>query len=88
LDNHSYAEDLVTLQNLDLISSKLALSQESVSSLYIFEIEAADQETFTAVARRNTSNKWSGQIQIDEFGVLDGSISASDGTVLVPVLAD
>lgn len=88
LDNRSYAENLITLQNLDLISSKLALSQESVSSFYVFEIGNADEEAFTAVARRNASSKWSGQIQIDEFGVLDGSISASDGTVLVPMLAD
>jgi len=88
LDNRTYAEDLITLQNLDLLSSKLALSQESVKSFYIFEIENADDETFTAAAVRNSSSKWSGQITIDEFGALTGSISASDGTVLVPVFAD
>ena len=88
LDNRTYAEDLITLQNLDLLSSKLALTQESVKSFYIFEISSADDETFSATAIRNASNKWSGQITIDEFGTLAGSISASDGTILVPVFAD
>ncbi len=88
LDNRTYAEDLITLQNLDLLSSKLALSQESVKSFYFFEISSADDEAFSATAIRNASNKWSGQITIDEFGTLTGSISASDGTVLVPVFAD
>jgi Tfp pilus assembly protein PilE len=88
LDNHSYAENLITLQNLDLISSGLPLSEESVSEMYIYDIVSADSESFVASAARNASSKWTGQIEIDQFGIITGSISASDGTELVPLGVD
>lgn len=88
LYEHLYAPDLATLYNMDLLSSKLVLTEGSLTVSYVYEIEAADSDSFTAVATRNSSTKWSGQIQIDEFGNLTGSIAASDGLVLVPMLAD
>ena len=88
LDNHSYAENIITLQNLDLISTSLPLSEESVSKMYIYEIVSADSESFIASATRNQSSRWSGQIEIDEFGIITGDISNSDGTVLVPLGVD
>jgi prepilin-type N-terminal cleavage/methylation domain-containing protein len=85
LDEHSYAPDLATLYNMDLLSSKMVLTKTSLTTSYVYEIEAVDNDSFTAVAIRNGSSKWSGQIQIDEFGDLTGNITALDGLELVPV---
>lgn len=86
LDDRSYASYLATLYQKDLLGSKLVLTEGSLTASYVFSIETADDDTFTAVATRNASNKWSGEIQIDEFGEITGSISATDGTVLTPML--
>jgi prepilin-type N-terminal cleavage/methylation domain-containing protein len=88
LDNHSYAENIAALQNLDLLRSDLPLSQGSVSAMYIYEIASADGESFTASAVRNASSKWSGEIEINEFGVITGSVTATDGTELLPLSWD
>jgi prepilin-type N-terminal cleavage/methylation domain-containing protein len=85
LDEHSYAPDLAALYNMDLLSSKLVLTKTSLTASYAYEIEAVDNDSFTAIATRKGSNKWSGQIRIDEFGDLTGGITASDGLELVPV---
>ena len=85
LDNHTYAESLITLQNLDLVSSSLPISEEAVSEMYVYEIVSADSDSFVASSVRNASSKWSGQIEIDQFGIITGGISNPDGTELVPL---
>jgi len=87
LDKREYAQDLATLQDIDLLSSKFVLTKGSLTASYVYEIEAADSSSFLAVATRNGSRKWTGEIQIDEFGDISGKVSASGGTVLVPMLA-
>jgi prepilin-type N-terminal cleavage/methylation domain-containing protein len=88
LEERSYAPDLATLYSMDLLGSKLVLTEGSLTAPYVFSIESSDSDSFTAVATRNASHKWSGEIQIDEFGDMTGGISASNGTLLVPMLAE
>ena len=94
LEERTYAPDLVALYKMDLLGSKLALTKQTLkakkssTASYIFSIETADSDSFTAVAMRSGSRKWSGEIQIDEFGDITGKISGLGGVVLVPMLAD
>jgi prepilin-type N-terminal cleavage/methylation domain-containing protein len=87
LENRQYAQDLATLKGKDLLSSKFVLTRGSLTASYVYEIETADSSSFLAVATRNGSSKWHGEIQIDEFGDISGKVTASGGTVLVPMLA-
>jgi len=88
LDEHTYAPDLTTLYSMDLLSLKMVVTKTSLTASYVYEIEAVDDDSFTAVAIRNGSSKWSGEIRIDEYGDLTGGITATDGLELVPVSAD
>ncbi len=84
LKYRTFASDLMTLRNEDLISNQLAETQQSQSAMYVYNIESADNLSFAASAARSNSSVWNGEIQIDEFGQIIGSIINSDGTALQP----
>ena len=85
LKNHTFADNLLTLENEDLISPALAKTLVTPGCLYVYNIEIADGDSFTAYAERSNSGAWSGRIEINQLGQLIGSISKTDGTTLLPV---
>ncbi len=84
LKYRTFAVDLATLRDEDLISNQLVETQQSLSAIYVYNIDSADNTAFEASAARNNSHAWSGEIQIDEFGQIIGSIINSDGLALQP----
>ena len=85
LDEQRYAEDLATLQAMDLLSSKIGSEGSSLEAFYIYRVESADSDSFAVSATRNGSGKWLGRISVDQFGDLSGSINGTDGTILTPL---
>ena len=86
LEEHDFADRLTTLQTMDLVSPKLALSQKSSSAFYMYRIDEADSGSFSASVMRNGSRRWSGTIRVDELGDISGCITNADGTRLSPML--
>lgn len=84
LKYHTFADNLEILQDEDLISRRLAETQDQPTAMYVYNIDSADAAFFVASATRNDSRVWTGKIQIDELGQLNGGIQKSDGFVLVP----
>jgi prepilin-type N-terminal cleavage/methylation domain-containing protein len=79
---HTFASDLTTLENEDLISASLVETQTLPNARYVYDIDSAGADSFVASASRSSSNSWNGEIQVNEFGQLTGSISKADGTTL------
>jgi len=84
LEHRSYAPDLAALRSMDLIDAGVADSASSPTAVYAYDIVSADATTFEARALRNGSGRWSGQMQIDQDGSIEGSVSGSGGQVLTP----
>jgi prepilin-type N-terminal cleavage/methylation domain-containing protein len=84
LKYHTFAADLATLENEDLISALLVETQTLPNATYVYDIDSAGADSFIASAARNSSNSWNGEIQINELGQLTGSISKADGSTLSP----
>jgi prepilin-type N-terminal cleavage/methylation domain-containing protein len=93
LENRTYAPDMQTLIDADLIDSDLNLT----APRYEFDITTADADGFQARARRRQlddlgqpvySGAWQGNFTIDETGTIVGNVQGNaspiDGTV--PVL--
>jgi prepilin-type N-terminal cleavage/methylation domain-containing protein len=93
LENRTYAPDMQTLIDANLIDSDLNLT----APRYEFDITAADADGFQARARRRQfdalnqpvyNGAWQGNFTIDETGTIVGNVqgnaSSIDGTV--PVL--
>jgi V8-like Glu-specific endopeptidase len=72
------------LENEDLISASLVETQTLPNARYVYDIDSAGADSFVASASRSSSNSWNGEIQVNEFGQLTGSISKADGTTLSP----
>ena len=85
LKYHTFAADLTTLENEDLVSSALAATEGQSNAVYVYGIESASASAFAASATRNGSSTWGGEIQIDESGAVSGEINGSDSTVLSPL---
>lgn len=81
--HHTFASDLVTLENEDLISHSITETQSLANAMYVYSIDSAAADSFVASAARGGA-AWHGEIQINESGSLTGSISKTDGTVLSP----
>ncbi|HUS90285.1 MAG TPA: PilZ domain-containing protein [Phycisphaerae bacterium] len=84
LENRTFTGSLAALDALDLLDSSLIQSQSSPDAVYVYEIVAADQASFTAKALRNGSGSWVGQIQIDEGGDITGQVNGPDGQKVLP----
>ena len=85
LENKTYAADLATLQATDLVSSKVANSKTNSNIDYTYEIDSFSDSTFSASAARKGSTRWSGDIFIDQTGLISGSVSNKGGDVLFPI---
>ncbi len=85
LKNHTFTDNLLTLENEDLISPSLARTLVTPGCLYVYNIETADDDSFTAYAERSSSTAWSGRIEIDQLGEITGTINKTDGTTLSPI---
>jgi Tfp pilus assembly protein PilE len=84
LKYHTFAVDLTTLGNEDLISDSIVETQTLPDAMYVYSISSAGVDFFIASAVRG-GRAWSGEIQVNELGQLSGSISKTDGTVLLPL---
>ena len=81
---HTFADDFTVLETEDLISTSLAQTQTSPDARYVYNIDSASSDFFTASAVRSNSTVWQGTIQMDELGRLTGSIINTDGLTLSP----
>jgi prepilin-type N-terminal cleavage/methylation domain-containing protein len=73
LENRTYANNLSELESLGLLDPTIV----SAMAYYVYAIQSADANTFTATATRTGSERWSGQFTIGEDGVLAGVIQAT-----------
>jgi len=84
LDRRTFAGSLGELQSLDLLDSSYVATQGDPDASFVYGILRASDGAFTARARRNDSEVWSGTLRIDESGELTGTIRHNNGTVLAP----
>ncbi len=80
LENRSYTTDLSALQTAGLLDPAIVTG----SSLYSYQITAADSSTFSASATRINSQRWAGSLAIDQTGVVSGSLRAAGYAAIVP----
>jgi prepilin-type N-terminal cleavage/methylation domain-containing protein len=80
LENHAYSADLAALQAAGLLDPQVVLATAG----YVYQVPASDSNTFTAIATRTGSARWSGAYQIDETGLVSGTIQAAGQTAIVP----
>lgn len=78
LDNRHYAANFSDLKSL--LDPGIAAS----GTPYAFAINVMDSNTFTATATRAGSGQWTGQLSIDQSGMLTGIIQASGQNNIVP----
>ena len=65
LEHRTYCTDLSEFVTLGLIDSTVASS----TTIYVYAIQSADANVFTATATRTGSTVWSGDFTIDQTGV-------------------
>ena len=80
LENRAYTADLTILQTSGLLDPQVVLA----TSGYVYSVPAADSNTMTANATRTGSARWSGAYQIDETGLISGSVEAAGQTPMTP----
>ena len=80
LENHTYSADLTALQAAGLLDPQIVLA----TSGYVYQVSAADSNTLTADATRAGSTAWSGAYQIDQTGLVSGTIRGAGQTPIVP----
>jgi len=82
LEKRTYAPSMKELESWDLVEASLA-KPKSQSKPFYYEVASADASSFQATAARVGSTVWSGQLSIDESGILKGTISGN-GFKVVP----
>ncbi|MBI3466232.1 MAG: prepilin-type N-terminal cleavage/methylation domain-containing protein [Planctomycetes bacterium] len=80
LEYRTYAATLADLQSLGLLDPTLA----SATTVYVYAIQSAGSNTFTATATRTGSGRWSGEFAIDAAGTLSGVVQATGEPDIVP----
>lgn len=80
LENRGYTDSLSELDALGLLDPTVL----SAESAYIFTIALADTNTFSAVAIRNGSTRWHGELTINEAGEMSGAIQATGEPDITP----
>ncbi len=80
LEYRSYTSDLTLLRSLGLLDPTIVSS----TSFYVYDIPAADTNTFSATATRTGGTRWTGAFSIDETGVVSGSVNATGEPTIVP----
>jgi prepilin-type N-terminal cleavage/methylation domain-containing protein len=80
LDQRTYASDLSALQGCGLIDPQIV----QAASGYVYSLSAAGSSTFTATAVRTGSTVWSGEFDIDQTGLITGSIASAGQSSITP----
>lgn len=80
LENRTYCTNLADLQSAGLLDPSIVVA----ATYYAYDVPAADATTFTAIAERVDSNRWSGQFVIDETGAVSGFIEATGESSIIP----
>jgi prepilin-type N-terminal cleavage/methylation domain-containing protein len=80
LEYRTYTSDLSELESLGLLDPTIT----SATTRYIYALSSADASTFRATATRTGSVRWTGQLAIDQSGVLSGVIQAAGQPGIVP----
>ena len=80
LDNRTFTDDLTELEALGLLDPSVSASTE----WYVYSISAFDATSFTALATRSGSARWTGNFSISDTGVVGGSISAVGESDILP----
>jgi len=76
----TYCSSLSTLQSLGLIDPAITTAKTP----YVFAIDVADAQSFSASATRFGSTKWIGKFSLDQGGTMTGSIKATKQRDIVP----
>jgi len=84
LEYRTFSQDLDTLQSMDLLNPDIVNSVSDPNAPFVYQISQAEEDSFTAVAIRNASGVWSGQISIDQTGQIDGQIIGPEGYTIEP----
>ena len=72
LDQHAFTSDMQELESRGLIDPAVIAG----NAAYTFAVNSADESTFSAVATRIGSERWSGAFTIDQSGTVSGSVVA------------
>ena len=80
LEYRTYAANLSTLESMGLLDPTIV----SATTVYVYAIQSAGSNTFTATATRTGSGRWSGEFAIDEAGTLSGVVQATGEPDIVP----
>jgi type II secretory pathway pseudopilin PulG len=84
LEYRAFAPNLSVLSSKDLVDSALVNTQGSPTAPFVYRINQASADSFTAAALRNSSGVWTGQIQINQDGAVSGNIIGPGGLALSP----
>ncbi len=82
--NRVFAEDISDLEEASLVDPSFLSSLSNNKAPFRYRMRSADDESFTAIARRRNSSVWSGRLQIDEQGKLTGSTQNKEGDKVAP----
>jgi prepilin-type N-terminal cleavage/methylation domain-containing protein len=80
LEYQSYTPNLSNLRSLGLVDPEVAASTTS----YVYSIDSATSSAFTAVAARSGSGVWTGELSIDQTGLITGTISGAGQAAITP----
>jgi Tfp pilus assembly protein PilE len=80
LENRAYTSNLAELESLGLLDPTIVSS----TTHYLYAVSSADASSFRATATRTGSVRWTGQLVIDESGVVSGAIQAAGQPGIVP----
>ncbi len=80
LENHAYTSDLNQLQLLGLLDPTVV----TASTVYVYAVTTADDNSFTATATRVGSTVWSGNYIVDQTGATIGTIEADGKPSILP----
>ncbi len=80
LDNRTYAPDLATLLNANMIDPSLT----TATAPYAYQVASSSDSWFTATATRGGTAFWSGTLTIAADGTTSGSIRQGAGTIIIP----
>jgi len=80
LENRAYTGNLAELESLGLLDPTII----SGTTRYVYAVSSADASTFRATATRTGSVRWTGQLAINERGVVSGAVQAAGQPGIVP----
>ncbi|OQB84628.1 MAG: hypothetical protein BWX88_02551 [Planctomycetes bacterium ADurb.Bin126] len=83
LEHRTFASSLGELSALDLIDPSLT-SPSATGAKFVYQVSYASSEGFEVRASRINSTRWTGQIWMNQAGLLEGQITGPRNQVLVP----